>query len=63
MRVNKCAITLRSTGVTFPDLIMNERVYNLTGGRFNHSPLPPVVGASTGPKLSRPGGGVVMIAV
>ena len=42
---------------------MNESVYSFTGGRFNHSPLPPVVGASTGPKLSRPGGGVVMIAV
>ena len=42
---------------------MNESVYSFTDGRLNQSPLPPVVGASTGPKLSRPGGGVVMIAV
>lgn len=52
-----------STDVTLPDLIMKEIVYNLTGGRSNHSPLPPLVETWIGPKLSKPGGGVAMVAV
>ena len=41
---------------------MKEFVYSLTGGRSNHSPLPPLVTTWVGPKPSKPGGGVAMVA-